>query len=335
MTLLHVENLRTWFDSERGPIRAVDGVDLDIEAGRTLGVVGESGSGKSVTALSVMRLVDEPGHIAGESRIVFEGRDLAALDEKAMERIRGAEISMIFQEPMTSLNPVQRVGEQIAESVRAHTPASGKDAAARAVEMLDLVGIPEAVRRARDYPHQLSGGMRQRVMIAIALACNPKLLVADEPTTALDVTIQAQILELMTDLRERLGMAMMLITHDLGVVAEMCDDVVVMYAGRVVERGPVADVFSSPQHPYTEALLQSIPLLGMTQAKKLRVIRGTVPSPLDWPTGCRFAPRCDYAFAKCVDEHPPLFAVERQESACWLCEHGRRETAPAGTASAS
>jgi oligopeptide/dipeptide ABC transporter ATP-binding protein len=330
MTLLKVENLRTWFDSDRGPIRAVDGVDFEIQTGRTLGVVGESGSGKSVTALSVMRLVDAPGNIAGESRIVFEGRDLTDLDEKTMEGIRGDEISMIFQEPMTSLNPVQRVGEQIAEAVRSHQRVSAKDAAARAVEMLELVGISEAPRRANDYPHQMSGGMRQRVMIAIALACNPKLLIADEPTTALDVTIQAQILELMTELRERLGMAMMLITHDLGVVAEMCDDVVVMYAGRVVESGPVADVFTSPQHPYTEALLQSIPMLGMTQAEPLRVIRGTVPSPLDWPEGCRFEPRCDYAFPKCREEHPPLFQVGNQQSACWLCQDGRRATTAVG-----
>jgi oligopeptide/dipeptide ABC transporter ATP-binding protein len=322
--LLRVENLRTWFDSDRGPIRAVDGVDLEVAPGRTLGVVGESGSGKSVTALSVMRLVDEPGHIADESRIVFDGQELTALNERAMERIRGSEISMIFQEPMTSLNTVFTVSHQIAEAVRTHGNVGAKAAHARAVEMLELVGIPEAARRAKDYPHQMSGGMRQRVMIAIALANNPKLLIADEPTTALDVTIQAQILELMAELRERLGMAIMLITHDLGVVAEMCDDVVVMYAGRVVERGPVEDVFTSPQHPYTEALLQSIPLLGMTQAEPLRVIRGTVPSPLDWPQGCRFEPRCDYAFGKCIDEHPPLFQVDRQQSACWHCERGRR-----------
>jgi oligopeptide/dipeptide ABC transporter ATP-binding protein len=334
MALLKVENLRTWFDSDRGPIRAVDGVDFEIGAGRTLGVVGESGSGKSVTALSVMRLVDTPGNIADESRIFFEGRDLTELDEKTMEGIRGDEISMIFQEPMTSLNPVQRVGEQIAEAVRSHQSVSAKDAAVRAVEMLDLVGISEAPRRANDYPHQMSGGMRQRVMIAIALACNPKLLIADEPTTALDVTIQAQILELMTELRDRLGMAMMLITHDLGVVAEMCDDVVVMYAGRVVESGPVADVFTSPQHPYTEALLQSIPMLGMTQAEPLRVIRGTVPSPLDWPEGCRFEPRCDYAFPKCSEEHPPLFQVGNQHSACWLCQDGRRATTAVGAGEA-
>jgi ABC-type dipeptide/oligopeptide/nickel transport system ATPase component len=251
MTLLRVENLRTWFDSDRGPIRAVDGVDLELETGRTLGVVGESGSGKSVTALSVMRLVDESGHIADDSKILFDGRDLARLDEAALERIRGKEISMIFQEPMTSLNPVFTVGDQIAEALRYHEGLGAKEARARAIAMLDLVGIPEASRRATDYPHQLSGGMRQRVMIGIALACNPKLLIADEPTTALDVTIQAQILELMTELQERLGMAIMLITHDLGVVAEMCDVVVVMYGGRVVEQGPVEEVFTSPQHPYT------------------------------------------------------------------------------------
>jgi peptide/nickel transport system ATP-binding protein/oligopeptide transport system ATP-binding protein len=324
--LLQVENLRTWFDSDRGPIRAVDGVDLEIEAGRTLGIVGESGSGKSVTALSIMQLVDEPGHVADDTRILFEGRDLRRLGERAMERIRGNEISMIFQEPMTSLNPVFTVSEQIAEVVRDHEGVGAREAQARAIEMLELVGIPEAARRARDYPHQMSGGMRQRVMIGIALACNPKLLIADEPTTALDVTIQAQILELMIELRERLGMSILLITHDLGVVAEMCDDVVVMYAGRVVEQGPVEDIFTSPQHPYTEALLQSIPLLGMTQAEPLRVIRGTVPSPLDWPRGCRFEPRCDYAFERCIEEHPPLFGVDRQEAACWLCEHGRRAT---------
>jgi peptide/nickel transport system ATP-binding protein/oligopeptide transport system ATP-binding protein len=333
MTLLKVEGLRTWFDSDRGPIRAVDGVDFEIEAGRTLGVVGESGSGKSVTALSVMRLVDEPGHIAPESRIVFEGRDLASIDEHEMEGIRGNEISMIFQEPMTSLNPVFTIGDQIAEAVRYHQKLGSKEASRRAVEMLELVGIPEAPRRAADYPHQMSGGMRQRVMIAIALACDPKLLIADEPTTALDVTIQAQILELMSDLRDRLGMAIMLITHDLGVVAEMCDDVVVMYGGRAVETGPVEDVFTSPQHPYTEALLQSIPMLGMTQAEPLRVITGNVPSPLDWPPGCRFEPRCDYAFPKC-QEHPPLFAVDRQLSACWLCENGRRVPGTRDTVSA-
>jgi peptide/nickel transport system ATP-binding protein/oligopeptide transport system ATP-binding protein len=324
--LLAVENLRTGFDTREGFLRAVDGVDFEIAQGGTLGVVGESGCGKSVTALSVMRLVDRPGRIAEDSRILFEGRDLAKLDERALQKIRGNDISMIFQEPMTSLNPVFTVGDQIAEAVQLHENVGAKEARGRAVEMLQLVGIPSPHQRVNDYPHQLSGGMRQRVMIGMALSCNPKLLIADEPTTALDVTVQAQILELMKELRERLGMAIMLITHDLGVVAEMVDEVVVMYAGRVVERGPVADVFSSPQHPYTESLLDSIPLLGMRYSTPLKAIRGVVPSPLEWPVGCRFAPRCDYAFDRCVGEDPPLLPVPPQESACWLCESGRRES---------
>jgi len=324
-TLLAVENLRTGFDTREGFLRAVDGVDLDIAPSGTLGVVGESGCGKSVTALSVMRLIDRPGRIAEGSRIVFEGHDLAKLPESELEKIRGNDISMIFQEPMTSLNPVFTVGDQIAEAVELHQNTGAKEAMERAVEMLHVVGIPSPARRVQDYPHQLSGGMRQRVMIAMALSCNPKLLIADEPTTALDVTVQAQILELMKELRERLGMAIMLITHDLGVIAEMVDEVVVMYAGRVVERGPVADVFASPQHPYTESLLHSIPLLGMRYLTPLKAIRGVVPSPLEWPTGCRFAPRCDYAFGRCIGEDPPLLPAPPQESACWLCEDGRRE----------
>jgi oligopeptide/dipeptide ABC transporter ATP-binding protein len=306
-------------------IRAVDGVDLSIEKAGTLGVVGESGSGKSVTALSIMRLIDLPGRIEPGSSITFGGRDLATLPEDEMTAIRGNDISMIFQEPMTSLNPVFTVGEQIAESVRLHQGADRKEAEERAVEMMRLVGIPSAEKRIHDYPHQMSGGMRQRVMIGMALSCNPKLLIADEPTTALDVTVQAQILELMKDLRERLGMAILLITHDLGVVAEMVDQVAVMYAGKIVERGPVKEIFASPEHPYTEALLKSIPLLGMRYTTTpLKAIRGMVPSPLDWPQGCRFAPRCDYAFEKCVRELPPLFEVRPQESACWLCENGPR-----------
>jgi oligopeptide/dipeptide ABC transporter ATP-binding protein len=322
--LLRVENLRTYFGTSKGTLRAVDGVDLDIAQGGTLGVVGESGSGKSVTALSVMRLVEAPGRIEPGSRILFEGRDLATLGERELGKIRGNDIAMIFQEPMTSLNPVFTVGNQIAEAVRLHQGLGKKDAMARAVELMQLVGIPSAERRVNDHPHLMSGGMRQRVMIAMALSSDPKLLIADEPTTALDVTVQAQILELMKELRERLGMAIMLITHDLGVVAEMVDEVAVMYAGRVVERGPVEEIFSSPQHPYTEALLESIPLLGMRYTDKLKAIRGTVPNPLEWPAGCRFAPRCDYAFEKCVTDDPPLLPVPPQESACWLCEHGRR-----------
>jgi oligopeptide/dipeptide ABC transporter ATP-binding protein len=323
--LLRVENLRTYFYTRPGVMRAVDGVDLSVEQGRTLGVVGESGCGKTVTSLSIMRLIDKPGRIEPGSRILFEGRDLATADEDELRDVRGNEISMIFQEPMTSLNPVYTVGDQIAEAVRLHQGLGQRGALDRAAEMLELVGIPSPGRRMRDYPHQMSGGMRQRVMIAMALSCDPKLLIADEPTTALDVTIQAQILELMRELRDRLGMAIMLITHDLGVVAEMADDVAVMYAGRVVERGPVEAIFNSPQHPYTEALLQSIPVLGMTQAEPLRVIRGVVPSPMSWPAGCRFASRCDHALERCRGEDPPLFEARTpQIAACWLCERGPR-----------
>ncbi len=322
--LLTVNDLRTGFHTHGGVIRAVDGVDFSIEKSGALGVVGESGSGKSVTALSIMRLIDLPGRIQPGSSIMFDGRDLATLPEDEMAKIRGNDISMIFQEPMTSLNPVFTVGEQIAESVRLHQGVDRKEADARAVEMMRLVGIPSAEKRVRDYPHQLSGGMRQRVMIGMALSCNPKLLIADEPTTALDVTVQAQILELMKGLREQLDMAILLITHDLGVVAEMVDQVAVMYGGRIVERGPVEEIFASPQHPYTEALLKSIPLLGMRYTTPLKAIRGMVPSPLDWPPGCRFAPRCDYVFDRCRTELPPLIDVGTQESACWLCESGRR-----------
>jgi len=324
--LLRVENLRAYFHTQAGVVRAVDGVDLAIAPGRTLGVVGESGCGKSVTALSVMRLIDRPGRIEPGGRILFGERDLVQLDEDELEKIRGNEISMIFQEPMTSLNPVYTVGDQISEAVQLHQRVGRRKADQRAVEMMRLVGIPSPEKRVRDYPHQMSGGMRQRVMIAMALSCNPKLLIADEPTTALDVTIQAQILELMKDLRDRLGMAIMLITHDLGVVAEMADDVAVMYAGRIVERGPVESIFRTPQHPYTEALLHSIPVLGMTQAEPLKVIRGMVPSPLHWPAGCRFASRCDYTFERCLKEDPPLFEAGIQRSACWLCEKGPRKS---------
>ena len=324
--LLEVENLRTQFNTRAGVVRAVDGVDLDVTAGQTLGVVGESGCGKSVTALSIMRLIDPPGRIEPGSRIMFGGRDLVQLDEEALREIRGNHISMIFQEPMTSLNPVFTIGDQIVEAVTLHRDVSAATARERALEMLSLVGIPSPAGRFADYPHQLSGGMRQRVMIAMALACEPQLLIADEPTTALDVTIQAQILELMHELRERLGMGMMLITHDLGVVAEICDDVAVMYAGRVVERGSVDSVFRNPQHPYTEALLHSIPRLGMTQATPLKVIRGMVPNPLNWPRGCRFAPRCDFSFDRCLEEDPPLLQAGAQSAACWLCENGARDS---------
>ncbi|HKC19735.1 MAG TPA: ABC transporter ATP-binding protein [Candidatus Dormibacteraeota bacterium] len=328
--ILSIQDLHVHFRTRGGVLRAVDGVDLEVAAGGTLGVVGESGCGKTVTALSIMGLVDAPGKIQPGSRIRFQGQDLTEVDEDAMREIRGNEMSMIFQEPMTSLNPVLTIGDQVMEAVMLHRHVSSAAARKRALEMLNLVGIPSAASRLGDYPHQLSGGMRQRVMIAMALACEPKLLIADEPTTALDVTVQAQIMELMRDLQRRLGMAIILITHDLGVVAEMCDDVAVMYAGRVVERGSTTTVFTSPQHPYTEALLHSIPMLGMTQSQRLQVIRGMVPSALSWPSGCRFRLRCDYAFDRCVKEDPPLLRVGDQEAACWLCEGGARESVGVG-----
>jgi oligopeptide/dipeptide ABC transporter ATP-binding protein len=325
--LLKVESLRTYFAMPEGVLRAVDGVDFEVNRQETVCVVGESGSGKSVTALSVMGLIRRPGRIQTGSKVLFRGRDLTQMPDAELRQIRGNEIAMIFQEPMTSLNPVFTVGEQIAEAIRLHQRVGSKEATDRAVELMRQVGIPSPEKRSRHYPHQMSGGQRQRVMIAMALSCNPALLIADEPTTALDVTIQAQILELMTELRERLGTAILFITHNLGVVAEMADRVVVMYAGRVAEQGPVEDIFNRPQHPYTEALLGSMPTLGMDQSKQLRVIRGVVPSALNWPQGCRFAPRCDLAFDRCTREVPPLMAAGRQRAACWLCEAGPRDPA--------
>jgi len=313
--LLRVRDLAVTF---RGSIRAVDGVDLTLRRGETLCVVGESGSGKSVTALAAMGLLDRTGAEVRGS-IELDERELLGLSEPEWRKVRGNEIAMIFQEPMSSLNPVQRIGDQIAEAIVLHQDVDKREAGGKAIELLELVGIPAADRRAREYPHRLSGGMRQRVMIAIALSCNPKLLIADEPTTALDVTIQAQILALMMELRERLGMAVMLITHDLGVVAETADRVAVMYAGRVVEKGTVQEVFDAPRHPYTRALLKAIPMMGMTYAEPLYAIRGTVPSPTRWPTGCRFAPRCDEAFAKCSEDPPPFGSAERN-ARCWRCE---------------
>jgi peptide/nickel transport system ATP-binding protein/oligopeptide transport system ATP-binding protein len=318
MSLLRVENLRTYFDTRSGVMKAVDGINLDVREGSTLGIVGESGSGKSVTALSIMRLIERPGRVLPGSHIYFEGKDLAAIPERELEEVRGNRMSMVFQEPMTSLNPVHTVGNQIIEAIRLHRRMSPRQARGRAIELLELVGIPSPERRVDAFPHQMSGGMRQRVMIAMALACEPKLLIADEPTTALDVTIQAQILELLRQLRDRLAMTVILITHDLGVVAEMCDDVAVMYAGQVVERGSVEAVFRSPQHPYTEALLKSIPLLGMTKAEPLNVIPGMVPSALRWPVGCRFAARCSYASDHCHREPPEMFATHAGHAACWL-----------------
>jgi len=322
--LLRVEGLTTHFRTRAGLARAVDGVSFASQPCQIMGLVGESGCGKSVTALSIMRLIEHPGEIAAGS-IVFEGTDLVKLEKEEMRAIRGADIAMIFQEPMTSLNPVHTVGSQIAEAISVHLKLPHRAAAEQAIEMLNLVGIPSPERRVHEYPHQLSGGMRQRVMIAMALSCKPKLLIADEPTTALDVTIQAQILDLLHDLQSQFKMSVLLITHDLGVVAEMCQDVAVRYAGQIVEQADVRRLFRSPQMPYTEALLSSIPKFGRTQAQKLATIRGMVPSPLSWPSGCRFAPRCDYRFQKC-DAPPPLFDVGEQGVACWLCESGRRDS---------
>ena len=323
LDLLRVEDLVTEFRTSDGVLRAVDKVSFSIRPGQTLGLVGESGCGKSVTALSIMRLISRPGRIASGS-IYFDGRDLIDIEENEMRQVRGSDIAMIFQEPMTSLNPVFTVGDQIAETVQLHLKVSRQEAWKRAIEMLKRVRVPAAERRVDEYPHNLSGGMRQRVMIAMALSCNPKLLIADEPTTALDVTIQAQILDLMADLQKEFGMSILMITHDLGVVAQVCEEVVVMYAGQIVEQGPVGPLFSSPQMPYTEGLLASIPRLGMTQSEKLSVIRGTVPNLLRLPPGCRFAPRCDYRWELCA-KPPALFDVGGQKSRCWLCESGRRE----------
>jgi peptide/nickel transport system ATP-binding protein len=309
--LLEIRGLRTHFATDDGVVQAVDGVDLSIERGETLGVVGESGCGKTVTAMSVLKLIPmPPGKIvAGE--ILYQGRDLVPLDTGEMDRIRAKDIAMVFQEPMTSLNPVYTIGEQIAEVVRKHEGLGRKAAIDKTVEMLRLVQIPNPDKRFNDYPHQFSGGMRQRVMIAMALSCNPKLLIADEPTTALDVTIQAQILELLQDMKQRFGMAIMLITHAMGVVAETAQRVVVMYAGKVIEEAPVERLFANPRHPYTQGLIRSIPRIdtAATHKARLEAIPGVVPSLLRPPPGCRFAARCRYAMAKCREAVPPLIDI--------------------------
>jgi peptide/nickel transport system ATP-binding protein len=320
--LLSVEDLRTHFFTVDGVTRAVDGVSFTVAAGETLGIVGESGCGKSVTALSILRLLPQRiGRIVG-GRVVFEGTDLLGLDIEAMRDIRGNRIAMIFQEPMTSLNPVFTIGEQIAEAVRIHQGATPAAALARAEEMLTLVRIPDAKRRLGDYPHQFSGGMRQRVMIAMALSCNPKLLIADEPTTALDVTVQAQILKLMLELKERTGAAVMLITHALPVVAETCQRVIVMYAGRIVETAEVTDLFDRPMHPYTRGLMASIPRLGLAaRQKRLTEIPGIVPDLRKPVIGCAFAPRCPIADDRCRAEAPPLADHgDGHHAACWKPE---------------
>ena len=315
--LLEVRGLRTHFHTDRGLFRAVDGIDFSVGRGRTVGLVGESGCGKSVTSLSVMGLVaSPPGQVAADA-ILFEGRDVLGLSADERRRLRGGKMSMIFQEPMTSLNPVHTIGQQIVEAILAHTQLSPQAAKARAVEMLELVRIPSAKQRVDDYPHLLSGGMRQRVMIAMALSCEPALLIADEPTTALDVTIQAQILDLLQDLQRRLGMAMLIITHDLGVIAEIADEVVVMYAGKIVESAPVDALFADPQHPYTIGLLGSIPRIEVDR-ERLSTIEGSVPSPNNQPKGCRFAPRCPFADTRCHLEPPPLRDLGPEHRvACW------------------
>ena len=306
--LLEFGGLKTHFATDEGMVHAVDGVDLAIDRGETLGVVGESGCGKTVTALSVMKLIQvPPGRIvAGE--ILWQGRDLIPLDADAMREIRAKEIAMVFQEPMTSLNPVYTIGEQIAEVIRLHEGVGRRAAIERTLDMLRLVHLAQPERRLDDYPHQFSGGMRQRVMIAMALSCNPKLLIADEPTTALDVTIQAQILELLSELKTKFGMAVMLITHAMGVIAETAQRVVVMYAGRVVEEAPVKELFGNPRHPYTQGLIRSIPRLdaGAARKQRLEAIPGVVPSLLDPAPGCPFAPRCQYVRASCTEHTPPL-----------------------------
>ncbi len=306
--LLELRDLKTHFHTDEGVARAVDGVSYVVKRGETLGVVGESGCGKSVTALSVMRLIpDPPGRIV-QGRILFEGRDLVTLPAEEMRRIRGNRIGMIFQEPMTSLNPVFTVGDQIIEAVVLHKEVSYREGRDRAIEMLRRVGIPSPESRVDDYPHQMSGGMRQRVMIAMALSCDPDLLIADEPTTALDVTIQAQILELMRRLQDELGMSILLITHDLGVVAQNAQHVAVMYAGKVVEYSDTREVFANPRHPYTVGLFRSIPRLGVRVAR-LDTIPGTVPSALEFPDGCRFHNRCPFATERCTREEPPLLEI--------------------------
>jgi len=336
--LLRVRDLKTYFVTEQGSgtARAVDGVSFDLYPGETLGLVGESGCGKTVTSLSVLRLIPEPpGHIRPGSFIEFAGRNLLTLAPRELRAIRGNQIAMIFQEPMTSLNPVFTVGDQIAESAIVHQLLSRRAARTRAIEMLKLVGIPDPAQRVDHYPHQMSGGMRQRVMIAMALVCHPKVLIADEPTTALDVTIQAQILELLERLQAELGMAVMLITHDLGVVAGSADRVVVMYAGQVVEQAPTPELFARPLHPYTEGLLASVPRLDAPPARargRLQGIPGQVPAASDWPGGCRFHPRCPYAWDRCRAEEPPLLDASSGEPGthtvrCWLLTEPQRRTA--------
>jgi peptide/nickel transport system ATP-binding protein len=319
--LLEIKGLKTYFFTDEGVVRAVDGVDLHIDKGETLGVVGESGCGKTVTALSIMKLIAMPPGRIVEGQILYQGKDLVTLPPAQMRKVRGKEISMVFQEPMTSLNPVFTIGEQIAEAIRLHEGLGRRGAMDKTVDMLKLVHIPNPERRVKEYPHQLSGGMRQRVMIAMALSCNPKLLIADEPTTALDVTIQAQILELLNELKAKLGMAVMLITHDMGVIAETAQRVVVMYAAKVGEEAPVKELFKEPLHPYTQGLLRSIPRIDTAaiQKQRLEAIPGVVPTLVDVAPGCRFAPRCQFVKAVCTEKDPVLKEVRPgHKVSCWL-----------------
>ena len=316
--LLEVNNLTTHFFTQDGVVKAVDGITYDLEEGEVLGVVGESGCGKSVHALSIMRLVPSPPGRTVAGEVVFEGEDLLKMDDAEMRNIRGNRIAMVFQEPMTSLNPVLTIGRQLTETLELHQGMNRQQARDRAAELLGTVGIPDAARRLVDYPHQFSGGMRQRVMIAMALSCNPKLIIADEPTTALDVTIQAQILELMQDLARDFGTAMIIITHNLGVVARYADNVNVMYAGKIIETGSAEEIYHNPRHPYTLALLNSVPRLDASERVKLDAIEGLPPDLVNLPEGCSFAPRCKYIYEKCVEETPTLVeANEGHTSACW------------------
>jgi oligopeptide/dipeptide ABC transporter ATP-binding protein len=329
--LLEVRNLKTYFFTEDGEIKAVDGVDFYVNPGEVLGLVGESGCGKSVTSLSIMRLISTPGKIV-EGEIFFEGKDLVKASEEDMIQVRGNRISMIFQQPQTALNPVFKVGDQIAEVLEIHQGLNKEAGRVRAVELLQMVGIPEPDRRAEAYPHELSGGMAQRVMIAMGLACVPNLLIADEPTTALDVTIQAQILDLMRNLRENIGTAIILITHDLGVVSEMCERVAVMYAGQIVEQADVQTIFARPMHPYTQGLIGSIPVLGKLK-DRLEVIPGSVPNLVNLPPGCRFAPRCrareEHGLAICTVHSPELQDTEHEHKVrCWLYQDAEGHRAP-------
>lgn len=317
-TILKVNNLKTSFFTEEGEVKAVDGISFEIQKGKALGIVGESGSGKSITSLSIMRLLQEPAGRIVDGEILFKGENLVNKSIKEMRKIRGNSISMVFQEPMTSLNPTITVGEQIAESIRIHQQLSKKEAWNKAVQMLSTVGIPSPEKRAKQFPFELSGGMRQRVMIAIALACNPELLIADEPTTALDVTIQAQILNLIKKLQEEFSTSLLMITHDLGVVAETCDQVAVMYCGKIVEYAEVRDIFKNPKHPYTQGLLNSIPKHDQDIVGDLPVIEGQVPSPFNLPVGCRFAPRCPHAKAICHAQLPELLQVDQQQVRCFM-----------------